>query len=185
MIDKPTIEQLEYEMRPGRCSSGGFLGQSESLLDVIAHDEQTLKKFGVSYEQIVASIEQIWLAAVKQMRELEASDRFERETDFPAIHHPETIPSFSLANLPGTDKGYIIGRFQVFIVRYRGFQHCPWTCNAFGSSDFMVLNRNTGESFTAPELIIHLIREHRFFEGVQSPYRVDPEKVIRTLEISG
>lgn len=47
----------------------------------------------------------------------------------------------------------------------------------------MILNRKTGESFTAPALIVHLIRAHHFFEGVESPYRVDPEKVIRTLEI--
>ena len=46
-----------------------------------------------------------------------------------------------------------------------------------------ILNRETGESFTGPGLIVHLIREHHFFEGKESPYRVEPEKAVRVLEL--
>jgi hypothetical protein len=183
MSESLTIEQLENKMRPGRSSNGGFLGVNESLLDVITKDEHTLRKYGVTHEIISGSIEKIWNTAVNEKQKLATVGRFERETDFPQLHKPETIPSFTLKNLPDTAKGFIVGRFQVFIVQYRGFQICPWSCNVFGSSDFMVLNRITGETFTAPELIVHLIREHQFFEGFLSPYRVDPERVIRTLEI--
>jgi hypothetical protein len=184
MSETPSLEELERAMRPGRCSNGGFLGLNESLEDVIAKDEQTLAKFGISYEQIASSIERIWIAATTEKYSLPAKDYLARETDFPCLHKPETIPSFSLSNLPELNHGFIVENFQVFIVQYRGFQHCPWGCSAFGSSDLMILNRKTGESFAAPELIIHLIRAHRFFEGFESPYRVDPKKVIRTLEIS-
>ena len=184
MTDKSTIEELEYAMHPGRCSNGGFLGIDELLIDVITKDEQTLSKYGIPHEKIASSIEKIWTAAVNEKQKLAEVGRFERETDFPVLHKPETIPAFTLENLPDTTKGYIVNKFQVFIVQYRGFQDCPWSCNAFGSSDFMVLNRSTGENFTAPELIVHLIREHHFFEGFLSPYRVDPEKVIRILEIT-
>jgi hypothetical protein len=34
---------------------------------------------------------------------------------------------------------------------------------------------------TGPTLITHLIREHGFFEGLESPYRVDPERLPRLL----
>jgi len=184
MSETPTIKQLEENMRPGRCSNGGFLGMNESLEDVIAKDEQTVTKLGISYEQIASSMERIWITAVNKTHQLTAVHNFDWETDFPQLHKPGTTPSFSLSNLPDLNKGIIIDDFQVFMVQYRGFQICPWHCSAFGGSDFMVLNRRTGESFAAPDLIIHLIREHGFFEGFQSPYRVDPEKVIRTLGIT-
>jgi hypothetical protein len=32
-------------------------------------------------------------------------------------------------------------------------------------------------------LIVHLIREHGFFEGRESPYRVDPGDLVRVLEL--
>jgi hypothetical protein len=174
---------LEREMRPGRCSQGGFLGPMESLTQVIADDERTLAGLGIPHEQIADSVERVWLAAGKEMRSLPAQELRKRITDFPCLHAPEGVPSFSLDNLPDPGRGFRIGEIQVFIVHYRGFQECPWGCPAFGGADFMMLNRTTGESFCAPDLIIHLIRAHRFFEGRRSPYRVDPEKVIRTLAI--
>ena len=177
------LELLERNMRPGQCSRGGFLGPSESLARVIADDERTLAEFGVPHGQIAGSIERVWLAAVKEMRSLPAEELRNRITDFPCLHAPEGVPSFSLDNLPDPGRGFRIGEIQVFIVQYRGFQVCPWGCSAFGGADFMMLNRTTGESFCAPDLIIHLVRAHHFFEGRQSPYRVDPEKVIRTLAI--
>jgi hypothetical protein len=36
-----------------------------------------------------------------------------------------------------------------------------------------------------PGLIIHLIREHGFFEGLNSPYRVDPIDVNGHLKVRG
>ncbi len=183
MIDAPNMDQLEDDLRPGKCSNGGFLGLSESLSRVLEKDAETLHTLGLSFEQIADAIESVWSIASGERDSLSITALRERETDFPCLHNPETIPVFSMQMLPDPGKGFLVGDIQVFIVQYRGFQICPWGCPAFGSSDFMALNRRTGLSFSAPELIIHLIRAHGFFEGFQSPYRVDPELVIRTLEI--
>ena len=51
----------------------------------------------------------------------------------------------------------------------------------WGHFDFLILNRQTGEYVTGPGLIVHLIREHQFFEGSESPYRVEPAKAIQAL----
>jgi hypothetical protein len=51
-------------------------------------------------------------------------------------------------------------------------------------SHFLILNRRSGESVTGPGLIVHLIREHQFFEGSESPYRLEPSKAIRVLELA-
>lgn len=171
-------------MRPGQSSQGGFLGLTESLEIVITQDEQTLEKFGISHEQIAGALERV-IAAVHELKTALPYDKLlEKETDFPDLYHPEKNPLFSKNNLPDLNLGYLVDYFQVFILQYRGFQVCPWDdCGEVGGFDFTILNRNTGESFTAPALIVHLIRAHHFFEGVESPYRVDPEKVIRTLEI--
>ncbi len=50
--------------------------------------------------------------------------------------------------------------------------------------DFLILNRRLGESVTGPGLIVHLIREHQFFEGSESPYRLEPSKAIRVLDLA-
>jgi hypothetical protein len=110
--------------------------------------------------------------------------RSARYTGFPVLGLKGRVPSFSLGNLPSQEKGYCINQYQVFMVYFLGYQYCPWGCkNANGDFDFLILNRNSGQSFAAPELIIHLIRNHEFFEGHESPYRLDPERAVQVLEI--
>ena len=58
-------------------------------------------------------------------------------------------------------------------------EHAPWS-----NLDFLILNRQAGIQVTGPGLIVHLIREHHFFEGVESPYRVDPVRVSEVLQLS-
>lgn len=179
-----SIEELEVKMRPGQSSVKGFLGLNESLEQVISQDEETLIKFGVYHNQIADQIEKIVKEVRKQKELLPWDQRTSRDANFPLLHRPETIPAFSEQNLPSTKHGYLVSNLQVFLVQYRGYQECPWGCkNERGSCDLMVFNRSNGNWFTAPELIIHLIRTHHFFEGVESPYRADPEKIILTLEI--
>lgn len=79
----------------------------------------------------------------------------------------------------------IDNKYQVFTMGYRGLQECPWGCEyeRWSSFDFLILNRETGEYITGPGLIVHLIREHQFFEGKESPYRVDPTQLARVLQL--
>jgi hypothetical protein len=177
------IQELEHRMRPGQYSQGGFLGPNESLEVVIAQDEQALARLGISHDQVANTLETIIENVHEQEKALPWDQRSERQTNFPSPRRPEANPLFSKNHLPDTSIGYLVGSLQVFIHQWRGFQNCPWGCADVGSFDFMILNRKTGESFSAPALIIHLIRVHHFFEGVSSPYRVDPERVFRVLEI--
>ena len=91
-----------------------------------------------------------------------------------------------MEELPEEDNGYLLGQLQVWINRYRGFQTCPWECHKeakWSSIDFLVLNRTTGEGITGPGLIVHLIREHQFFEGEKTPYRVHPDRLAKVLAL--
>jgi hypothetical protein len=88
--------------------------------------------------------------------------------------------------------GCQIGNLYTCIVAYMGFQECPWGCTPkdvkyfaqWGSFDFFIFTLRTGDFISGPGLVIHLIREHGFFEGPESPYRVDPVKTSRLLELT-
>jgi len=85
---------------------------------------------------------------------------------------------------PERDGKIVDGRFHVSGIVWRGVQPCPWDgTSKYGSIDMTVKNLATEESISFPGLIVHLIREHKFYEGPKSHYRVDPEKAARVLEI--
>jgi hypothetical protein len=183
-----TISELEARMRPGAWSGAGFLGATESLKDVIILDTQVLSDLNISHEQVANTLESVLLAA-KELEE-NSENRWARMMDYnillDVIFKSSPTPYFHLDNLPDADKGYLVKHFQVLTVRAKGFQECPWGCEdnpTWGSFDFVIVNRETGEYITGPGLIVHLIREHHFFEGVESSYRVYPAKVVRVLEL--
>jgi hypothetical protein len=184
---KPTTAELEQRLRPGAWSTLGFLGADESLDDVSNRDAETLARLGISYDQMANALGNVLATALEMWRKPVPEDKFEEvlahQTNFPNFYQPETIPHFDLHNLPDIQSGFLIDHYQVFIVNYKDWQSCPWGCEAYSSSDFMILNRQTGESVTAPELMPHLIRTHHFFGGLGSPYRTDPERLARVLEL--
>jgi hypothetical protein len=199
MNDILPIDELEKRMRPGAYSHGGFLGFHESLDAVISQDTKILEMLGVTFEQIADALEYILSDASKQgnawlFKGLPKSGTNKYEIEIENRHRyvsslivPDSIPRYSLDNLPDIDKGNMVGdKVQVFIAYYLGPQHCPWSCNTsnWSNIDFLILNRQSGKYFTGPGLIIHLIRKHHFFEGVESPYRVNPAKVVDVLGLS-
>lgn len=79
-------------------------------------------------------------------------------------------------------------RFDLQIHMYKGSQACPWTsCKGaigIGSGfDWRIKNRRTCSELRGPGMIVHLIKEHHFFEGFESPYRVDPRALAELLEL--
>jgi hypothetical protein len=148
-------------MRPGEFSQAGFLGEHERLEDVLARDARTLEESGLSPNELADALERLLDAA-------EAARGRSARLD---------------------------GRFDVRIEVFTGFQICPWApsphsgqCTAGGgvrhaSVAWRVRNRRTREELSGPGLIVHLIRAHRFFEGFESPHRVDPLALARVLEV--
>lgn len=53
----------------------------------------------------------------------------------------------------------------------------------YGDRDFLLFNRKTGQYWRGAGLLVHLIREHHFFEGKGSPYRIEPEHAARVLNL--
>jgi hypothetical protein len=182
-----SISEVEKRMRPGAFSARGFLGKMESLEAVIAQDDQMLKELGLSHDHIADALEEIMQCALGQRDELfkrDVAEYWKREGSEQFLLL-ESIHCCSIDNLPSADVGYLVqDALQVFIRRYRGFQECPWECEndgGWGCFDFLILNRQLGQVLTFPGLIVHLIRKHHFFEGLESPYRVDPFRAAQIL----
>jgi hypothetical protein len=161
-----TFERIEKVMRPGQLSKEGFLNATEKLYDIYEKDDETLKRLGITYNQIADKLDDI-IQAYKEIEEY--SERYIQE---PFKHN----------NLFVTCDCYF------------GYQECPFGCAqelrelhkeykiAQASLDFKVTNEITKESIFFSELHRHLIRDHHFFEG-HTKYRLDPEQCIKVLEL--
>ena len=148
-------------MRPGTWSTGGFLGPDERLADVLEADAEVVEGLGLSGEQIAGALERLVAAGASAPR---------RRTRVPP-------------------------HFDVHVSVLKGFQICPWTqdphggqCAAgggvrFASLDWRIDNRSTHHAMHGPGLGVHLIRDHAFFEGPGSPYRMDPRELARLLDL--
>ena len=157
--EPPTDAEVEARMRPGAFSRTGFLGPNERLQEVIAADTETLRNLNLTYAEIASKLDALIAAA-------------------------EASPDHQ-ARLEALDC-----RIKV----RQGFQICPWAsdphraqCSAglgvrHASVDWQVTNRNTGEEMTGPGLVVHLIRDHHFFEGPMSPNRIDPFQLAHLLD---
>ena len=153
---------------------------------MVTQDAAQLATLGVTYEQIADAIHDLLQGALDRKygpdwRERTAHDE-DHELFYAVWGRKARLPTTWLAG----EKGYTVAQFQVLLNQYRGGQDCPWNCRVdvkFASFDFVIVNRNNGLYFTGPALITHLIREHHFFEGRQSFYRVDPLRAARVLEL--
>jgi len=157
----PNEVEVEARMRPGAFSRTGFLGRDESLRDVIKADSETLRDLDVTYAEIASKLDALITAA-------------------------ETSP----------DHRVRVGALECRIQVYQGFQICPWApnppraqCSAglgvrHGSIHWEIRNLDTGEEMKGPGLLVHLIRDHHFFEGPMSANRVDPIQLAHLLGLS-
>ena len=154
----PSEAAVEARMRPGGFSRAGFLGPNEKLREVTAADAETLRNLNLTYADIASRLDALIAAA-------------------------EASPAHQAR----------LGPLECEVRVHQGFQICPWApdphqaqCSAgqgvrHGSVDWRVTNLTTGEEMKGPGLIVHLIRDHHFFEGPLSPNRVDPFQLAHLL----
>jgi hypothetical protein len=74
--------------------------------------------------------------------------------------------------------------FEVRVQEWRGVLPCPWPHKGtYRKSITHLTNTRTGEEMTWTALSIHMVREHGFYGGRGSTYRVNPEAARRILEL--
>ena len=76
------------------------------------------------------------------------------------------------------------GYLQVTVDDSRGTIACPFQhMGMYPKENVKAVNTKTGESVFWTALNIHMIREHGFYQGKGSPFRIEPLDLIRVLEI--
>jgi hypothetical protein len=71
---------------------------------------------------------------------------------------------------------------QVQVDDTRGSIPCPWAHGVRCLKRITTIERiDTGQKLRWSDLTIHLIKEHGFFQGKNSPYRLEPKDLIKAL----
>lgn len=188
MPKPPTPPDLHTRLIPGGYSSVGFIGPDESLNDLLAADDQTVSALGLSHAILAKGLERVIRRCYNLRHRLIMRDvaTISARDAYTPTWEPRfgTLP---LDHLPSTEVGYLTrnGRHQAFFIQYRGLQDCPWDCtldNSWSSFDVWLLNRRNGAYLFTGGLLVHLIREHHFYEGHAVPHRLDPAHLARLLE---
>jgi hypothetical protein len=74
-------------------------------------------------------------------------------------------------------------RYEVMMEVHRGMIPCPWMHpgGLFYKSYMELHDRITVETVILSDLSIHLIRDHGFYQGKGSPFRLEPKLMKRIL----
>lgn len=99
---------------------------------------------------------------------------------------------FTRLCLPWSDD---VPKMEVFRRRVKGVLHLTAATDQFlpcrsglsyryGNLEFLIVHRDTRRCLRGSGLLVHLIRDHHFFEGEESPFRLDPERAAHVLGLS-
>ncbi len=157
------LAQVERRMQPGAWDTAGFLTPDASLEEVLAGDSQTLAARGLNAAALGA----------KLCRLLEEASAAHSDWGRPAR----------------------LGLHDVEIVRQRGLITCPWApeefeaCAVGGGSRptanrFSVVDSESRRRLEGFELSAHFIRDHDFFGGPATRFRLEPLNVAEVLRES-
>lgn len=69
-------------------------------------------------------------------------------------------------------------RYRVLVRDDRGLLPCPFGDGKFRKGDTELYDKNTGKKIRWNELSIHMIKEHGFYNGKGSCYRIEPIEII-------
>ena len=77
-----------------------------------------------------------------------------------------------------------LGDFTVQVTWARGMLPCPFGCIRLHHKIVAtVINKKLNQTIRYSQLNVHLIKEHGFFEGNGSQFRLEPDKLIEFLKI--
>ncbi len=152
------LEETERRMRPGGWTARPLLAHDESLSARLQDDAHRLKRMGTTGSVLGGRLAELLAGA-------SASDWFRPRGQ---------------------------GDFEVELHRRRGFVTCPWAPEEYAkcvvgegsratANEFVVRNRKSRRRLAGFEISAHLIRDHAFFGGVGTAFRIEPEDLAALL----
>jgi hypothetical protein len=158
-INGRTIAELEKDMRPGAKSAvgstKGFLGSEESLLEVLAADNQyVVEQLGLSHQELAKHLHAMGTIGLWQGK------------------HKQPEVEFS----------YQGRRFTVKMEVTRGIQPSPFMDDTRSGTNATVRNVDNGKQLQYALLVAHMIERYGFYEGKGTPYRVEPRQIVELFD---
>jgi hypothetical protein len=144
------MDRIQQDMRPGRITLAGFLGNDRRLLiEILDADDAEVKRLGHTHATLAARM--------KALRE---------------------------QGLKGLGEAIPVGpHFLVRVESVRGRLPCPFHhAGVFSKINTTVSNLHNRRTITYTDLNIHMIERHGFYEGTESPFRLDPADLVTILE---
>uniref|UniRef100_A0A6C0BNV8 Uncharacterized protein n=1 Tax=viral metagenome TaxID=1070528 RepID=A0A6C0BNV8_9ZZZZ len=182
-----------------RLTETPMLGSEESLKAVIDADTKTLESLGLTHDQLADFMEDLqircrqarnpmhWSSIIAMMSKL-----FGKAADQPSLDD-FILPQGLIVCADGWCLQRVIqapvGPFTVTQFSWGGSHRCPFQISEdkkyygyeYGADDILV--ERDGKYMKWGSLLPHIIRQHHFFEGPSSKYRVDPEEFARFFDL--
>jgi hypothetical protein len=182
LIPETEWKTIQQRMVNKNFSHACFIEPGEDIKEIIRKDEEYLESVGITKEQIADRLQSI----CDQCRYIEY------------LKHPERTQKSGCV---------LVEDFSVSQTIYYGAQDCPFKNysldpsyhgHSYGSRDVFInkSSENKNISFNSYDtatldkcdiwfntLLIHMIRQHGFFEGPNQKHRLEPKKVIEILGI--
>ncbi len=153
------LVDLEKDMRPGATSKvgseKGFLGQGESLLDVLAADNQyVVEELGLSHQELAKHLHAMGTIGFWQVMHKQDGAEF--------IYHGK--------------------RFKLEPRISKGYQYSPFLDGTKTDTYLNVVNVDNGKKMGYSLLVPFMIERYGFYEGKGTPYRVDPGVILEVFD---
>lgn len=150
------------------CSSvNGFLAEGEKLLEVVTRDLETLNHYNISISKLADRIFNLTSTAINEMNNIKKTtviieEKYEIKVDI--------CLGWQYCPFSDISDDYIAGR----LIHINN--HCDRN-----NLIFSIKNIINGEEIKFGGLLVHLIKDHHFFEG-NVENRLDPLKIASILD---
>lgn len=164
-LSNDVIDDTEWSRIERQCKNQHHIDPSCDLKLLIANDEATVVRHGITFDQLDKFFNKIRKHFDKKIND-----------------HLQQFGYDGIYDITPTIFGSIIVRQET----WRGAEQCPFQSPLderyhgyeYGSHDWYFTNTKTGEELHIGDLLFHQISAHHFFQSPSSEYRVDPEKLI-------
>lgn len=204
------LSKIEEEhLKPGYFCSCGFMSRDDKLMEIYQTDLNMLENKNISFQQIADALTTIvekYKRKSDLIGEMNIYNGAEFSPEIKKIHNEEllrllqTDPEAFLLKVNGGYKNdsrasstspiIIDSKYLVTRISYWGFQPCPFICfsdrisraTEGGGDDYWIYDLETKKTLQFNDLLIHLIRDHHFFEG-DVFHRLNPNDVIEFFNL--
>ena len=149
------IQMIEKRMLPGNWNPFGLLRPGQNLQEILENDKLVLKTLGTNSKARGSKLGEL----------VEIGNEY--EDNEPLFYH----------------------NYRIEIIRTPGLASCPWAREEFtlctigvgqkylSYFEFLISNQKNKITLSGNSIMIHFIRDHGFFGGPNTKYRIEPLKL--------